>query len=96
MRRTRTAALTVLLLLPPLLAACGGGEEPAAEPAGGAIEDGLSPEQIREQAEPMSPERAEALGIIDTTIHLEKLTSPGDSALLADTVRPPLGVDTVS
>ncbi|MDP9348419.1 MAG: hypothetical protein M3P24_04650 [Gemmatimonadota bacterium] len=66
-----------------LLAACGGGGEekgPAATPA--AMDtlnqqeiDGLSREQIRQRAEPMTQEQARALGIIDTTIHMESMTS---------------------
>jgi hypothetical protein len=66
-----------------LLAACGGGGDeggPAAEPA--AMDtlnqqemDGLSREQIEARAEAMTPEQAQALGIVDTTIHVESLTS---------------------
>lgn len=44
--------------------------------------DGLSTEQVQEQARPLSPEQAEALGIVDTTIHVESMQSPEDSALL--------------
>lgn len=92
MRRTGLTAAAVLLLSLPL-GACGGEEaQPdAAAPEASGI-GGLSPEQIRQQAEPMSPEQAEELGIIDTTIHLEQLTSPGDSALLQG--RPPAPRDT--
>lgn len=32
---------------------------------------GLTPEEIRARAQPMSPARAESLGIVDTTIHVE-------------------------
>ena len=53
--------------------------------------EGLSREQIRERAEPMSPARAESLGIIDTTIHLEDLeerldTAPDDTLARNDTL----------
>jgi len=66
-------------------AGCGGGgadERGAAGAAGGADTtlEGLSRDQIRQMAEPMSPEQAEQLGIVDTTIHLENL---GDSDTLA-------------
>jgi hypothetical protein len=63
-----------------LLAACGveGGDESAAEPDTAASLDGLSPEQIRAEAEALPPAVAESLGIVDTTIHLENL-GPVDS-----------------
>ena len=92
---------TVLLALPCVLAlaGCDRGEAPrraTAEPArmdttNQRALDGLSAEQIRAQAEAMSPERAEALGIIDTTIHVESLQSPDDSILppLAPRPAPP-------
>jgi hypothetical protein len=39
---------------------------------------GLSPEELRARAEPMSPEQAESLGIaVDTSIHVE--TPTGDT-----------------
>lgn len=41
---------------------------------------GLTPEQIRDQAEPMRPEVAESLGIVDTTIHLDDPV-PRDTAV---------------
>jgi len=57
-------------------------DEPAAE--------GLSPEEIRRQAEPMSPEQAEQRGIVvDTTIHVEQLATPEDTLLTPDTLPPP-------
>ena len=40
--------------------------------------DGLSTEQLGEQAVPLTPEQARARGMIDTTIHLENL-GPRDS-----------------
>lgn len=94
MRRTRHAVTAVLMLALPLLVACGRGQEPAADAApGDSAMDGLSSEQIEQQAEPMSPEQAEQLGIIDTTIHLEQLTSPEDSAVLRGR---PTAADTIS
>lgn len=79
------AAVVALLISLPLAAGCTRGDAPSAESTeGGESLDGLSPEQIRQQAQPMSPERAEELGIIDTTIHMEQLTSPADSLLLRD------------
>ena len=83
MRRLRIAAVAAVLHLPLLSGGCQDAAEPAAAPAEDAVMDGLSPDQIRRRAEPMSPERAAELGIIDTTIHLEQLTSPADSALLS-------------
>ncbi|HEV2131281.1 MAG TPA: hypothetical protein VGR27_09265 [Longimicrobiaceae bacterium] len=32
--------------------------------------DGMTPEQIEQRAEAMSPERAAELGVVDTTIHV--------------------------
>lgn len=37
--------------------------------------DGLSREQLRQRAQPMRPEEAARRGLIDTTIHVEDLTS---------------------
>jgi hypothetical protein len=42
---------------------------------------GLTPDQIRARAEPMSPARAESLGIVDTTIRVET-QDQSDSLLL--------------
>lgn len=39
---------------------------------------GLTPDEIRARAEPMSPEKAESLGIVDTTIHVE-VHDPNDT-----------------
>lgn len=39
---------------------------------------GLTPAEIRARAEPMSPEVAESLGIVDTTIHVE-VHDPNDT-----------------
>jgi hypothetical protein len=60
---------------------------PAAGVADSGVLDGLSREEIERQAEAMTPEQAEKLGIVDTTIHLEQLTSPDDSAVVPDTLR---------
>jgi hypothetical protein len=74
---------TVLTLLVPIAGACGTAgdepDEPRSERTEEALE-GLSPEQIRSRVEPMSPEMAESLGIVDTTIHVED-RSPEDSLL---------------
>lgn len=50
--------------------------------------DGLSRQQVERQAEPMSPEQAEQLGVVDTTIHLEDPTINLDSILPVDVPRP--------
>ena len=84
---SRTPALLGVLLLPPALAGCEGGAGDA-PPAAEAIDttnqsamDGLSREQIRAQSEALPPEQAEAMGIIDSVVHipdptLDTLTLP--------------------
>lgn len=92
MRRVFRWRGAVVVAVGVLALGCGGGEgaeeatdvEPA---AGGAAMDGLTPEQIRRQAEPMSPAVAESLGIVDTTIHIED-PNPGDTVRRPDTVPP--------
>jgi hypothetical protein len=49
--------------------------------------DGLTREQIEQQAEPMTPAEAERLGIVDTTIRIEPPMNP-DSVLPGDFVEP--------
>jgi hypothetical protein len=86
MRGTRRMALAVLFAALMAAPACDRDREVVVEGAAGeegAVE-GLSPEQIRAQAEEMSPEQAEQLGIIDTTIHMENLANP-DSLVEQDT-----------
>ena len=68
-----TAAFAAAVVL--FTAACdpGAGTESAANPADSVSRpalDGLSPAQIERRAEPMSPERAAELGIIDSTISI--------------------------
>ncbi len=89
MKRSRAGALTLLLA-----AVASQGcqrDEPAAEP--GVTEEpavgGLSPEEIRMQAEPMSPEQAEQAGIVDTTIYVEQLATPEDTIMTPDTLPQP-------
>lgn len=75
-----------------LSSGCGGAEEFPQEEA--VVEDttgafqGLSPEEISTRAEPMSPEVAESLGIVDTTIHIENPAAD-------DTLIPPEMRDTL-
>lgn len=95
MRRLRAAAL--LLALFAVVPACGDdGEQADAGPAQTDTTnqdplDGLSSEQIQEQARPMTPEEAAAAGIaVDTSVHLENLGEP-DSALIPGAVPPPGG-----
>jgi hypothetical protein len=87
MRHPHPRALVAALLLALSVAGgCRREEEPAQE--GAAAADGLSRDQIEERAEAMSPEQAEQMGIVDSTIHVEQLTSPEDSALIGrDTAR---------
>lgn len=84
-RRTTRRAL---ILMPALLLAlaatgCSGDDEPQAvggETAPAADDeamDGLSREQIQQQVESLSPDRAQELGIIDTTTAVE---NPGPGA----------------
>ena len=71
MKRLPGWCWSVVLVLAMVAGGCGEAEpevQPAEAP--GAL-DGLSPEQIRARAEPMSPAMAESLGIVDTTIHIE-------------------------
>ena len=93
------AALVGALLLS---AACGGsGEDDEANAPAAAIDttnedlmDGTSTQQVQSQAKAMSPEEAAAAGLVDTTIHLENLSSsdstpPGaPAAARGDTVAP--------
>jgi hypothetical protein len=58
-----------------LLAGCGNGPEPEAGPSDPEYE-GLSPAEIQLQAESMTPEEAERLGIVDTTIRIESPINP--------------------
>jgi hypothetical protein len=44
--------------------------------------DGLTPEELRLRAEPMTLEEAERLGIVDTTIHIEYPMSPESIPLI--------------
>lgn len=80
----------LLPLLAVLASACTGddgvGETDELETVNPAVVEGLTPEEISERAEPVSPEEAEQRGIVDSTIHLE---DPRD----IDTVLP---VDTTS
>lgn len=64
-------------------AACGGGGGEGAQPPSVDVDstnkdamDGLSTQQIEEEAVPLTPEEAAARGIVDTTIHLENLGTP--------------------
>lgn len=67
----RRVAVAAALALSLGAAACDREEsEPGAVPASDAV-DGLSREEIERQVEPMSPARAESLGIVDTTIRIE-------------------------
>lgn len=88
--KPRVPRLPFLLALPcALLAAgCGRGEGEGAASAAAAAEtdttnrqalDGMSAEQVQAEASSMTPEQAEALGIVDSTIHVERLQSPDDS-----------------
>ncbi len=80
-RRSASFAFAITLLM---LGGCKAGEDvgpDTVEAADSGALDGLTREQIREQAQPMTPERAEALGIIDTTIHIEDPTIDLDTII---------------
>ncbi|HEX6926239.1 MAG TPA: hypothetical protein VF167_12535 [Longimicrobiaceae bacterium] len=76
---------TILIAFLSLLGVgCGGSEE---QEAGSNPPEDVNPltrEEIREQAEAMSPEVAESLGIVDTTIKVQSPVSP-ESVPLVDT-----------
>ena len=78
-RRGRAAIVGMGLVL---LAGCGGEE---VEPQAAELPeyDGLTTDQIQSQAEPMTQEEAERLGIVDTTIRTNPPMNP-DSVILLD------------
>ncbi len=82
---SRPSVPVVAILLSLVLSAgCGQPEQDAPPPPLQDPEyDGLSREEIEERASPMTPEEAERLGIVDTTIHIEPPVNP-DSLLLQE------------
>jgi hypothetical protein len=69
---------TMLATLVPLLLALGCRTEPAGHEAvppeedlAPEVERGLTEEELQRRAREMSPEQAERMGIVDTTIHVE-------------------------
>jgi hypothetical protein len=72
------AALAVITLL----AGCRGEAEEEAPVYSEPEYEGLSLEEIQSQAEPMTPEEAERLGIVDTTIRIESPIHPDSVPLL--------------
>jgi hypothetical protein len=78
MTKMQRGAAATLLGLALATAGCGGSERAGGRSDAGDAPDtgavgGLSPEELRARAEPMSPEQAESLGIaIDTSIHIER------------------------
>jgi hypothetical protein len=80
MSGARAVGTGLLVLLAGGVAACGGGGEGTTRDttvgADTGAMGGLTPEEIRARAEPMSPEKAESLGIVDTTIHVESHENP--------------------
>jgi hypothetical protein len=80
---TPLRAIVVVALLAPLSAGCGAAEEtPGAAGEAEAEVPALTRDEIREHAEAMSPEVAESLGIVDTTIRIES-PMPADSVRTA-------------
>ncbi|MBA2671851.1 MAG: hypothetical protein H0U67_15905 [Gemmatimonadetes bacterium] len=89
MNRSRAGALLVILVAV-IVSGCGHDEpQPAPVVGGEPVAEGLSPEEIRQRAEPMTPEQAEQLGIVDTTIHVEEQETPEDTLLRRDTLPRP-------
>lgn len=85
MTRTGTARrLGTLVLLGLLGTACRAEEAPqeASTPTGDAVVDGVTNEELEQNAQPMSPEQAERMGIVDSTIRID------NPAAGSDTVRP--------
>ena len=86
------AGIAAMLLLAGVAGCENGAEEGGAAAAGdsaGTI-DGLSPEQLQQQAQPMSSEQAEQLGIVDTTEAPPPApVAPGDTAAPVPTTTPP-------
>lgn len=82
-----------LLLLGFLGTACRAEEAPQEEPSvptGDAVVDGVTNEELEQNAQPMSPEQAERMGIVDSTIRID------NPAATADTLRPTiLGSDSL-
>jgi hypothetical protein len=74
--------LAVALVCLAVLGACNRDARPG---DGAAITDttgalgGIPPEQLQREGEAMSPEQAEQLGIVDTTIHVEDLGEGTDT-----------------
>lgn len=91
MRRRARIGVALGLLVP--LIACGNGEPEAAPPAPPDPETTpLTREEIELQAEAMSPAVAESLGIVDSTILIERPTLDDSIVLppfVTDSVPPP-------
>lgn len=83
-----------MMLLVALSACANEAEETVTE--GEAEFEGLSPDEMQRQAAPMTPEQAESLGIVDTTITVgapigaDSVVQPGViPGAPADSARPP-------
>ena len=75
------AGIAGVLLLSVAVACEGGGGSGGAAAGDTANLEGLSPEQLQEQAQPMSREEAVQLGIVDTTEAAPPApVAPGDTA----------------
>jgi hypothetical protein len=94
---TRLVRLCALAAALPLLAACPGRGEGAADGTARMDTtnqdplDGLSAEELQRRVEPMTPEEAAAMGIIDTTIHV---TEQAVDDTIPPLQPPPPGADT--
>ena len=84
MRAVRVAGCGVVLAAAALAAGCGKGDDGGAsslgtvhvDTANDAPLDGVSDEQLKRQAQALTPEEAAARGVaVDTTIHVENLGS---------------------
>ena len=68
-----------------LIVGCQGGEEARPPPSAEPEYQGVSIDEMERQAEEMTLEEAEALGIVDTTIRIEPPMHP-DSVIPTDTM----------
>jgi hypothetical protein len=99
MTATRLVRLCTLAAALPLLAACPGRGDGSAEGTARMDTtnqdplDGLSAEELQRRVEPMTPEEAAEMGIVDTTIHLMEPSADDTFPLPpppgADTAEPP-------
>jgi hypothetical protein len=84
-----------LALAAAALGGCSSGGEGGQEPGAAAIDttndnplDGLSTQQVQREAQAISPDQADQQGLVDSTIHLENLSSTDSAPPGASTPNP--------